>query len=149
MPERSNRHRIVRHHIDKKLVFRTRMFAVVFLVMVALLSYDVYKGTIGLPLTLGGFLIGICVGFFAGRMIDIKWHEDSQKVVGRMDGLGVVILVLYMAFSIFKSRFFGEYIHGVALTAFSFSIMGGVMLGRVISSVSNIRKILKNRKIIR
>jgi hypothetical protein len=93
-------------------------------------------------------IIGLAVGFIAGRIFDIKWHKDSRQIVGMMDELGIVILVLYMTFSIFRRQIFGQFIHGPLLTAFTFSLMGGITLGQVTSSVRSIRKILTFKDII-
>src|SRR5659263_395438 len=67
-------------HIDRKLIFRIRIFYVIGILLTGLMLYDVLEGIIGLELSLGGFLLGLFLGFIATRMFIIHWHEKGQKL---------------------------------------------------------------------
>jgi hypothetical protein len=45
-------------HIDRKLIFRIRIFYVIGILLTGLLLYEVLEGIIGVELALGGFLLG-------------------------------------------------------------------------------------------
>ncbi|MFH1048751.1 MAG: hypothetical protein V1732_03750 [Patescibacteria group bacterium] len=141
-----NEHHL-KKHIDRKLFNRLRIFFVIVVILVGLMLYDVFEGILGVNLAFGGFIPGLLIGFFASRIFLIHWHEESAKVVSRMDAIGVIILLCYIFFALSRAWIFEHWIHGAALTAFTFSIMGGIMLGRLLGMRLNIKKILSDRGI--
>ncbi len=132
-------------HIDRKLIFRIRIFYVIGIILTGLMLYDVLEGIIGIELSLGGFLLGLFLGFIATRMFIIHWHEERAKVVSRLDTIGIIIMLFYMAFSLSRAWFFGHWIHGSILTAFTYSILAGIMMGRVAGMRLKIRNILSKQ----
>jgi hypothetical protein len=134
-----------RPHLHPTLVRRLALFFIFFLALAGLIAYDVYASQIDPLLALAGFAIGCIVGWAAGRMFKIFWHEKDEKVVMQMDRMGLAVLAIYFAFSASKAWLFGHWIVEPALTAFGFSIVAGVMLGRLLGMGISIRKILKGR----
>jgi hypothetical protein len=116
-------------HIDRKLIFRMRIFYLISIILTGLMLYEVLEGIIGIELSLGGFLLGLFLGVIATRMFIIHWHEERAKVVSRLDTIGIFVMILYVAFSASRTWLFGHWIHGSVLTAFTYSILAGVMLG--------------------
>lgn len=147
--KRHSKRAIARKHLDKKLLFRLYLFVVIFLVMMVILTYDIFLHTIGFMLAAGGLGLGIIIGFISGRIFVTKWHEETNKIVTRIDEIGVVVLVFYFLFAFFRNKIIGYWLHGPILTAFSFSLIAGVMLGRLLSTIRSIRNILSARGIIR
>jgi hypothetical protein len=129
-------------HIDRKLIFRIRIFYVIGIILTGLMLYDVLEGIIGFELSLGGFLLGLFLGFLATRMFIIHWHEERAKVVSRLDTIGIIVMLIYMTFSLSKAWFFGHWIHGSVLTAFTYSILAGIMIGRILGMRLKIKNIL-------
>jgi hypothetical protein len=107
--------------------------------------YEVLEGIIGLELALGGFLLGLFLGFIATRMFIIHWHDEKAKVVSRFDTLGIFVLLLYVAFSTSKAWLFGHWINGSVLTAFTYSILAGVIIGRIVGMRLKIKNILSEQ----
>lgn len=142
-----NRRALARKHLDRKLIFRLYIFALIFMIMLGILAYDIFRRTIGFTLG-GGLLLGIMIGFVTGRIFVTKWHEQAKKVVTQIDEVGVVVLILYILFSVFRNRIFGHWLHVPILTAFTFSIIGGVILGRLLATTRSIKNILSTRGII-
>jgi len=132
-------------HIDRKLIFRIRIFYVIGIILTGLMLYDVLEGIIGVELSLGGFLLGLFLGFIATRMFIIHWHEESAKVVSRFDTFGIIIMLFYMAFSVSRAWLFGHWIHGSILTAFTYSILAGIMIGRIVGMRLKIKNILSKQ----
>ena len=147
MSKKSRRH-IARKHIDKKLLFRLRLFILITLVMLGFVTWDILQQTIGVELALVGIVIGITVGFLAGRMFAILWHEDTNKVVVRLDRIGVIILIAYILLAIGRRWVLGMWLQGPVLTAFSLSIIAGTMFGRLLSMGLQIRKVLRQQGIL-
>jgi hypothetical protein len=76
-------------------------------------------------------------------MHKISWNAEASKAVTKMDRLGIIILVLYLLFVIFRTWIFSYWLHGYTLTVFSLSVAAGGILGRLYSTRQKIRKILK------
>lgn len=56
---------------------------------------------------LTGFIIGYIV---AKRMHKITWDEEASKVVGKMDTMGIMILVIYLLFAITRRWIFSYWL---------------------------------------
>lgn len=131
--------------VHKKLIFRLRKFAVLFVIMTGVIIYDIVAGVVPIPLAIAGIALGLIIGFTVGHLSNIIWHEETNKVIAKIDRDGIIILVIYIAFSISRRWMFGHWIHGPALSAFCFSIASGVTLGRLLSTRFQIKEILKEQ----
>jgi hypothetical protein len=116
--------------------------------MFGIVLYDIFQNTLPLEFAVIGILIGLGIGIISARMRHLSWDKDAKKIVSRLDVVGVIILVLYMAFVIVRSRLIGIFVAAPVVGAVGFSITAGVMLGRVIGTRNAIIEILKEREII-
>lgn len=136
----------------RKYIHRRIMVQVSIIVLVALglgvaVVNDAITGKAGvLPLIIAA-TVGLLVGYVAGRMFLITWHEDTQKVIMRMDRTSIFLVVAYVAFRILSTRLLGDYFTGVALTAISFAAVDGILIGRLISVWRNVRRVLQEQGI--
>ena len=144
----NRRKRLPKQHIDRKLIFRLRMFLLILIVMFGIVVYDMVTEVIGWLLVLGGISVGVVIGYAVGYLSEVRWHEETSKVIARMDRLGGATLVLYLLFSLSRRWIFGHWIHGSALTAFSFSIVLGAMSGRFLITRKKIVRILKEEGLL-
>lgn len=134
-------------HIDRRLIFRIRIFYVIGIILAGLMLYDVFEDIIDIELSLGGFLLGLFIGVIATRMFIIHWHEERAKVVSRFDTIGIIIMLLYVTFSISRAWVFGHWIHGSVLTAFTYNILTGIMIGRIVGMRLKIKRILSEQSL--
>lgn len=132
-------------YIDNKLRNRMRFFVLLYLVMVSIMVFDVYKEMISLTLLSIGVILGIFVGMLVGRIFDIQWNPKKEKVVMRLDKLGLTILILYGIFTIFRHQIFAQFLEGVILSAFVYSFASGAILGRLLSMRRKIKKIVDDK----
>ncbi|MBP2706104.1 hypothetical protein JOL79_20045 [Microbispora sp. RL4-1S] len=58
----------------------------------------------------GGVAAGASVGVVASRMTRLEWVRLEQRVECRMDVVGVVVLLAYIVFSLFRSRIVGLWV---------------------------------------
>ncbi len=137
---------ISRKYLDKKVLFRLRLLFAIFILMVIIIFYNIFDHRIRFLLAFSGLLIGIGLGFLAGRMIKVKWQEKTNKVITEMDGVGVIILILYIIFEYNRNAIFGHWLEGATLTAFGFSLLAGMLFGRFMSTKMDIEDILKEKK---
>ena len=139
---------LARAYLDKPLMNRIRLFVVIFILMVGLITYDVYYGTIGPVLALAGFGIGLGIGFAISRIFHIHWKVSHAKIAFRIDRMGTVILVIYSVFTILRNQIFEQFVNRPQIWAFVFAFLAGVFLGRLLSMRASIKKILIENGII-
>ncbi len=132
-----------RDYVERKLLFRLRIFAVVALVMLVALAVSTWRGQIDLLWILGGLSGGLLLELVVSRMFYLSWDEAGSEVVGRIDWVGGLILALYLVFSLGRTWVFGHWAEGATLAAVTLSISAGVMVGRVLGMRRGIRNILR------
>jgi hypothetical protein len=136
------------HHIDKKLRFRLRLYSIISLVMLGIVLYEIFIKILPLEFAVVGIFIGLFLGVISARMYHLSWNHDAKKIVSRLDVVGVIILVVYIAFVIVRSKLIGYFVAAPVVGAVSFSITAGVMLGRVVGTRNAIIEILRERELI-
>ena len=138
----------VYNYLHSRVLYQLIIFALVTAAMFSIVVYDVIENNVNLLWIIFGAILGVVVGFSAGRMFAIKWHPDTQKVIMGTDRMGFVVLFVYIVFRIFGEKFFGQFIHGMTLSVFTFSMLGGITIGRLFSMYRNIARVLREQKII-
>lgn len=145
-------HKTIKHqntfakkHIDVKLINRLRIFIIMYVALLAYMIYDISTHAFNPWLIIAAFIGGVIIGYLAGRMFDIRWHEETSKVVARLDKIGVIILILYIAFSVAREQIFSLWFQGAFLTAFSLTFGTGAILGRLLMMSKNIKKVLTEK----
>ena len=136
---------IRRQYVHQKLRRRLKIFLVMLAVMSGVSIYDIIIDKISIYLALLAVGMGLCVGYLVGSISKIRWHEEESIVIAKMDRTGIVILILYISFSISRRWIFDHWIHGATLSAFSFSFAAGAIFGRFMTTRIKISKILKER----
>ncbi len=139
----------ISQHVDKSILMRFRIFAVVSLVFIGILGWDLFQQTITFPLLVVAVAVGIVVGMVASRMYHLSWDRDGKKVVGRLDKIGITVLVFYIIFAIFRQKLVGIFIHGPMLGTVTIAVMGGLFIGQIIGTRNGVRGILRGEGIIK
>ena len=130
--------------VHRKLLFRLRRLAIIFLIITGILVYEISHNYIAGYVAIFGFMSGMIIGLLvARRMHNISWDTETNKAVTKMDRLGIIILVLYLLFAISRHWILSHWFQGYALSAFSLSVAAGGMLGRLWTTRQKIRQILK------
>jgi hypothetical protein len=135
------------HHIDPKLRFRLRIYFAIAAVLVCIVIYNIIKGDIDFFSAVGAYVVGAVIGIFTSRMFHISWDKNAKKVVSRLDIFGGVVLAAYILFEIEREHFVSLFIHGPTVAAVSFTVLAGVMIGRVLGTRGRIRTILKDQRV--
>jgi len=68
--------------------------------------------------------------------------KRGQKFVSRFDTICIIVMLFYVVFSVSRTSLFGYWIHGSVLTAFAYSILAGIMIGRIVGMRLKIKNIL-------
>ena len=103
---------------------------------------NISDGKINFLLAAGGFAAGTLIGAGLSRMFKIYWHPEQAKVISRLDALGILLLIIYIAVDIEKSWIFGHWLTGPTLSAFGLIFLTGLLLGRFLGTGFRINKIL-------
>jgi hypothetical protein len=131
--------------VDKKLIFRLRLFAIIFLIMTAIGIYDVVIGNLYVIVAFAALAGGIGIGLLVGRAMNVVWHEETNKAITKMDKFGVIILVSYVVFALFRKKLFAHWLTGHQLSAFVIFLSAGIMLGRLITLRGRLYRVLKGQ----
>jgi len=137
-----------KQYVERKLVIRLWIFFIIFLLLLTVIIYEINKGYLEGAACVGAMMMGIMIGAVFVRRKRVYWEEETSKVIARMDRIGIGLLVVYILFAVARHYFLHSWLHGNRLIAFSLSLTAGAMLGRLLSIRSQIRQILKERKII-
>ncbi len=131
-------------YVHRKLLFRLRRLAIFFIVVTGILIYEISESYIAGYLALVGFILGFTIGYIVGnRMHKISWDEEASKVVGKMDRIGIIILIVYILFAITRRWIFSHWLQGYSLSAFVLSISCGAIISRLWFVRRKIRETLK------
>lgn len=134
--------------VERKLLLRLKLFFAVFALLIVVISYEVIREHIRGVTAIGAMMIGMMVGAIFVRRKRIYWEEDTSRVIARMDRVGIILLVLYVALAIIRHVVLDHWVHGNQLIGFTLSVAAGTMLGRLLTMRSQIRQILKEKNII-
>jgi Kef-type K+ transport system membrane component KefB len=132
-------------HVDKKLLFRQRSFGVIVAILLSISFFKVTHGVIDIFPAASCFVLGILLGLILSRMFKILWHEDKEKVVSRLDTLGIICLLIYIGIEVFKKSLFKYWLSGEALSAIGLILLTGLFLGRFLGTDRRIRAVLQGQ----
>ena len=135
--------RIPRHAIDGKLRFRLIAYTVAAIVMLGITIFHVLSGQEVLAVALFSMAIGAAVGIVGARMYHVSWDKDAEKVIARLDVIGIVVLVAYLAFSVLKNNVLATVVPANQISAAAIAVTAGVMVGRVLGTRGHIRAVFE------
>jgi len=134
--------------VERKLLRRLKLFFVLFALLIVVIFYEIGRHHINASTSIGAIMLGMLFGAIFVRRKRIYWEEETSRVIARMDSIGVILLVLYIAVAVIRHLLLDRWIHGKQFIGFSFSVAAGTMFGRLLSMRSQIRQILKEKNII-
>ena len=126
------------HHVDKKLVFRVRMFSAISLITFGISIVEtIYYG----------LELGIAVGWGVSYAQKVSRDTEKLKIITRMDVTGIIILVAYVAFAIARRWLFSYVAQDAALTVLTLSFTTGTMWTRGLVLYQGIINLIKDLKL--
>ncbi len=140
--------RQIRPHLHRFLRLRLGIYLAVALSVGGFVVYNSFRNSIPGMFAAIGVGIGLCIGYIASRIHKISWNEQASKVIARMDIFGAVVLVLYVLFEVFRARIVGRFVADADVTVTSFSILAGIMYGRVLGIRGNVVRVLKEQDLL-
>jgi len=132
-----------RRHIDRRILTQVRILTVIALAMLGILVVDVAQGTLGVAWAAAGLLVGAALGVIASRIRRLEWDDQTSRVIARLDAIGAVILVGYIAAMLAPDWVLGHWVEGPALAALGLGVTAGALAGQVLGTRRGVRKVLE------
>jgi hypothetical protein len=129
-----------RQHIDSKMKTRLRIYSLIAIILLIFIAYEVSLGAITILLAILGIVVGLIIGSILGRVFRLDWDEQNSKVIGYIDGIGALLIILYIIFLLTEIHYLQ--------TDFVLSVFAGVMLGRVLITRHHLTNILKSWNVL-
>jgi hypothetical protein len=152
MPQKKSKSKLIaqrpfRTHVHKRILFQLVSFSILALIMFGIVIFDTIDSGLDLLWVFVGGVLGVIIGMLVGRIFNIKWHEDTQKVIIGVDRLSILLIIVYLGVRLGSQKIFGTFIHGEELTIVTYSTLGGIMIGRVFSLRRRVVAILRDKKL--
>lgn len=152
MPEKFNQldREMFKEHVHPNLRRRMRMFLAIGFVMSLLVVWDILHETVSIPIALISVLVGLLLGWLTSRIFHLSWNGDLEKVVGKIDLLGGIVLALYIIFEVSRVFLFERFVHITVATgtAITFALVSSALIGRVLALRRRVFDLLKKEKVI-
>jgi hypothetical protein len=129
-----------RNFVDKKLRIRLGLFAMIALIILGFIVYDIFTGVLAWWIALLALAFGLAIGYLLGRSMKAKWHESEEKIVLSMDRLAVLALVAYIALALARNWLLGHWLSGPTLSATTLAVLSGALFGRFLGMLRSIQK---------
>jgi hypothetical protein len=129
--------------VNRSLRRRLAIRSVLALTILGVLLVRVAHSDVAVGWAALGLLVGVGLGLVFGRTTKLGWDTESGTVDGKIDALGVVILVLHIAFIAVKGRFVGAWVDdATAAAAIGLSLTAGALVGQVLFPLYRIRALV-------
>lgn len=129
--------------MDEKIIKRLKGYRGIALIFLVIVTIEVISGFFNPFIALLGILAGVVLGILSNRIFHLHWDEESEQVISNVDRLGVVILILYFIVAIYRRFFLEGYFEGAPLLLLTLSIIAGTMIGRLLTTMVIVRRILR------
>lgn len=133
-----------RHNVNRKIKIKLWIYFLVFIISLMMSMFHFVKGNISFYFPLGGFISGFLIGHVVSRMNKVMWDEDSEMIDLKLDKLGIVILLVYLTFVIFKNTLIEDIVHLHHISSISLAVLSGTMLGHAVALRKMVLKITEN-----
>lgn len=125
--------------VDRSLRLRILIYGGIALVAAGVVVVDLVRLGAQALLPVGGCaVVGVVVGVVASRIYRLSWDATAARVVGRVDVVGGILLVAYIALAVFRNRLVGFWVPGPVAGAAGFAALAGIMAGQVVGTVLGI-----------
>jgi hypothetical protein len=129
--------------VKKKMIYKLRIFYLVSISLFSFIIYEIATGTLHFSVAMMAMVLGIFTGWVAAQRYQLVWNEEAAQVVTKMDRLGIVLLIIYLAFTLSRKWIFSHWLTGETLTLFSLTFGNGAMMARVVCLRKKIRRIIR------
>lgn len=145
---RTKRKNFLDKHFHPKLRRSLRLYIIIALVIMVYVIFSTIKNGANPVFVVGGLILGVLVGTLLARIYKISWDSEAEKVIYRMDMLGIVFLVVFIGLDLSRGHFVSSFITGASVGPTSLALLAGGFYGRVFGAGRNIIVVLRQQKIL-
>ncbi|MGB5323044.1 hypothetical protein [Lutimonas sp.] len=132
-----------RKNVHRKIKVKLWVYFLVFIFSLIMSMFHFVKGNISFYFPLGGFIVGFLIGHIINRINKVSWDQDSEMIDLKLDKLGVLILVVYLIFVVFKNVLIEDIVHLHHISSISLAVLSGTMLGHAVALRKKVSKMFK------
>jgi hypothetical protein len=148
MNNRKERSGHIKTHASKQLRINLRILSVVYVFLLLITLYNVIIAQAIFYQVVLAILIGLVAGVISARMYKITWDKNEEKVVGRIDIYGVIVLVLFILFELNRGIIADLFVNGESLGSISLVLITSALFGRILGTSKKILRVLADEMII-
>ncbi len=135
-------------HLHRYLKLRLGIYLAVAGLSLAFVIYNAFTNSISGLYPFLGVIFGILIGYLFSRTHKVAWDKGAAKVIAKVDTFGIFVIILYTLFEVFRNKIVANFVTEGYVTVTSFSVLAGLMYGRVLGFRGNILKILRERDLV-
>lgn len=140
---RNDRWQAGRQATGRRLRVQIALFAVVFVAVTTLAAVRIVGDGLDPLWPLVGFAVGLIIGAVIVRSRSLEWDAPAHQVVSKLTVGGVVVTIAYLILLVLRDRIVGTVVSDAATgSVVGLTVTGGVMLGRVLVTARDIRRML-------
>lgn len=143
--KRQENRAIIKTTSHKRLQRNLQILAAVYSILLLITIYHLFVSPVIWWQAALCIIIGLTVGILSSRMMKIDWDKDEEKVVGRMDIYGVIILALFILFEIFRSRIVELFAGGSSAGTLSLLLLAFTLCGRILGTAKKILTVAREQ----
>ncbi len=141
--KRQQRRELIKKASHQRLRRNLQILAVVYSVLILVTIYHLFTTHVVWWQMALCIAIGLAVGIVTSRMMKIDWDKDQEKVVGRIDVYGAIILVLFILFEVFRTRIVELFASNGSIGTLSLLLLAFTLYGRILGMVKRILAIAR------
>jgi hypothetical protein len=135
----------IKKPVARRLRIRLALYFFIFIIVLMIVIFHIVVDHANPFYALLGLAAGITLGIVASRMNKILWNADATEIISQFDTVGIIILILYVVFELFREKIVEQFVGGPSVIAVSFALLSGLMLGRVIGLRRKIRQVFESK----
>ncbi len=133
--------------VHTRLKRRIVLFLGISVIMTGISIFHIIRDGASILHTIVGIVIGLIIGLSVSRIFVISWDGKAGQVISKFDTVGIILLVMYIVFEIFRTKIVGYFVNRHSVFAVSFAILAGIMYGRFLGIRGKIRQIFEEEGI--
>lgn len=133
----------IRKYAHWKLQLRLIFYVLIAASILGIGIYHIIFGKIPIMFPTIGLVIGMIIGILASRMFHLTWDHRAQMVISRIDTIGIIILIVYVALEVNRNTLVRYFVQDSSAISVSFALLAGIMVGRIIGIRRKVKMVLE------
>ncbi len=137
---------ILKKQTHPKLQVVLWVYFLIAIIFLGLAIWHVFWDDVRGWLIFGPLALGLIIGAIISRIAKISWDLQTRQVISKIDILGLGVLLAYLIFCWWRQRLIAQFVHGPEITTVTFSLLSGIMYGRMLGVRGKIKKVIRKKE---